>query len=490
MMSEPSFTRGRKWRVGFNVAVGMFSAFALVAMINFLAARHSYRYNWVDSAGNRLSPLTERVLANVTNKVKVIVFFSRNDSPLFGLVTGLLKDYQLRCPNLELEVVDQRFPGRAEKIRAEYNLSAGGEGSRVIFDCAGRTRAISRGELSDFAMGPDRQVRRTAFKGEQLFTSAILTVISPRHSKAYFVTGHQEHGPEDSDDQQGYSHFKDLLVESGIELGVIDYLHYKDVPEDCSLLIIPGPVNKFSKVELDRIDAYLRQGGRLFVTFRECLTPKPVATGLETLLANWNVDVGMNVVQDRANEKSNGDAEVIARNFGQHAITRTLLRSSLDLIYPRMIASRAIGAIRADAPKATELVFTSDHGVAAHIINAKLEGEIDRQGRIPLAIAVEKGSIQGVAADKGTTRIVVVGNSLMFGNVPITYAANSDFASACINWLLNNDQFLGEIPPRAISEYTLTITNHQMRMLQWMFLGIAPTAAMLIGVIVWLKRRS
>ena len=122
---------------------------------------------------------------------------------------------------------------------------------------------------------------------------------------------------------------------------MIDYLHYKDVPEDCSLLIIPGPVNKFSKVELDRIDAYLRQGGRLFVTFRECLTPKPVATGLETLLANWNVDVGMNVVQDRANEKSNGDAEVIARNFGQHAITRTLLRSSLDLIYPRMIASRA-----------------------------------------------------------------------------------------------------------------------------------------------------
>jgi ABC-type uncharacterized transport system involved in gliding motility auxiliary subunit len=129
--------------------------------------------------------------------------------------------------------------------------------------------------------------------------------------------------------------------------------------------------------------------------------------------------------------------------------------------------------------------------VAAHINNSKLEGEIDRQGSpIPLAIAVEKGSIQGVAADKGTTRIVVVGNSLMFGNVPITFAANSDFASACINWLLNNDQFLAEIPPRAITEYTLSITNHQMRTLQWMFLGVAPTAAMLIGVIVWLKRRS
>src|ERR1051325_8589558 len=221
MMNEPSFTRGRKWRVGFNVAVALASAFALMVMANFLAARHSFRYNWVDAARNKLSPLTQRVLTGVTNKVKVIVFFPRDDAPMFGFVTGLLKDYQLHCPKLDVEVVDYRFPGRSEKIRAEYNLSAGGEGSRVIFDCGGRTRVINRGELSDFAMGPDRQVRRSAFKGEQLFTSAILTVTSPRHVKAYFVTGHDEHGPQDQDDSEGYSNFKDLLLESGIEIGMI-----------------------------------------------------------------------------------------------------------------------------------------------------------------------------------------------------------------------------------------------------------------------------
>jgi hypothetical protein len=490
MMNEPSFTRGRKWRVGFNVVVGILSAFALIAMINYLSSRHSVRYNWVDSAGNKLSPMTERVLASITNKVKVIVFFPRNDAPLFGLVTGLLKDYQMRCPNIELEVVDHRFPGRSEKIRAEYNLTAGaGEGSRVIFDCAGRKRVVNRGELSDFSMDANKQIRRSAFKGEQLFTSALLTVTTARHVKAYFVVGHDEHGPENQDDSQGYSNFKDLFVESGIELGVVDYLHYKDVPEDCSLLIIAGPEKKYTKTELDRIDAYLKQGGRLFVAFKPCLDPKPVVTGVETLLANWNVDVGMNVVQDKTNEKANGDAEVIARNFGQHPIMRPLLRSSLDMIYPRSIASRAIGAVRADAPKATELVKTSERGVAARVVN-KGVAELDQQGAIPIAIAVEKGGIQGVAADKGATRIVVVGSSMMFANAPLSWAGNYDFASVSINWLLNQDKFLTEIPPRAISEYTLSITNQQMRMLQWMFLGIAPTVAMLLGVIVWLKRRS
>src|SRR5215207_7949687 len=156
-MNEPSFTRGRKWTAGLNVVVALVSAFAIVVMVNYLSARHSVRFNWLDAAGNKLSPLTVRVLSGVTNKVRVIVYFSRND-PLFGHVTGLLKDYQLNCPKMELEVVDYRFPGRSEKIRAEYNLSSVTEGSRVIFDCGGRVRVVSGGELSDYAMGADRQI--------------------------------------------------------------------------------------------------------------------------------------------------------------------------------------------------------------------------------------------------------------------------------------------------------------------------------------------
>src|SRR5436190_19199393 len=121
MMNEPSFTRGRKWTAGFNVVVALVSAFAIVVMVNYLAARHSVRVNWLESAGNKLSPLTVRVLSGVTNKLRVIVYFSRIDA-LFGSVTGLLKDYQLNCPKMELEIVDYRVPGRSEKIRAEYKL--------------------------------------------------------------------------------------------------------------------------------------------------------------------------------------------------------------------------------------------------------------------------------------------------------------------------------------------------------------------------------
>ena len=107
-----------------------------------------------------------------------------------------------------------------------------------------------------------------------------------------------------------------------------------------------------------------------------------------------------------------------------------------------------------------------------------------------MAIAVEKGSIQGVASDKGATRVVVVGSSMSFANAAIESAANADFATLAVNWLLNRDVLLTEIPPRAIKEYTLSVTEQQMRTLRWIFMFGVPATALLIGGIVWLRRRS
>ena len=59
---------------------------------------------------------------------------------------------------------------------------------------------------------------------------------------------------------------------------------------DCNLLIIAGPRTAFSETELQKIDQYLAQGGRLFVLFNYFSIKHP--TGLEPILARWGVNVG------------------------------------------------------------------------------------------------------------------------------------------------------------------------------------------------------
>lgn len=488
---NPSFSRSRKWRIGFNVSIALLSAFALVVMANYLAARHPIRYYWSNAAANKLSPLTVRVLENLTNNVKVIIFFKgRDQEPLFNTVSSLLKDYQSLSSRIQVEYVDYRYPGRGTMVMNQYKLSGATEGSQVIFDSNGNVQSVSVNELSEFAMGKDGQFRRTKFKGEQLFTSAILGVTSLRRPKAYFLTGHGEANAESDDEQNGYSRFARMLKATNVELDLMDSLHHRDVPEDCSLLIIPGPTTRFAPEELERLDRYLTQGGRLFVLF-PMISPGAPPIGLETLLNRWNVDVGMNIVRDEGQSQSSQQYVVIASQYGSHPITRPLLRSKIGLLAPRVIGSRATGAPRADAPKTTELIFTSEKAAALGGFRSNRWSTIDRQGTIPLAVAVEKGGIQGVAADRGATRIVVASSSVSFGNGAIEMNGNNgDFAQLAANWLLSRDILLSDIQPRAITEFQLTATASQMKTLRWIFLAAAPGGALLIGIIVWLRRRK
>jgi len=483
---KPSFSSGRKWRIGFHVVVATLSAFALVVMANYLAARHSVRVDWSNAGANKLSASTLRVLAGLTNNVKVIVFFDRNE-PLFGQVASMIKDYQLHCAKLDVEFIDYRYPGRAEVIRRQYESTSPGDASRVIFDCNGRVRSVMAGELSDFAFTPEKQIRRTGFKGEQLFTSALVSLIAPRKTKAYFLTGHGEHDPQSAQDTDGYSRFAKMLVNNDVELAMLESLINHDVPDDCGLLVIAGPKKRFATEELDRLDRYLMQGGRMFLLFPMYLGGDPL-TGLESRLLNWNVQVGLDYVRDQDQSSAASAAELVTSHYGGHAITKPLLRSSLELIVPRSISARP-GGVRADAPKATEIIFTGERGYTVHP-DGTGTGTIERKGAIPLAVAVEKGGIQGVASDRGATRMVVVGSSVSLANAVMLAGANADFANIAVNWLLSRDVILGDIPPRAIAEYRINVTKEQMRTLRWIFLAGAPGGALMLGGIVWIRRRK
>src|SRR5438132_1288707 len=80
----------------------------------------------------------------------------------------------------------------------------------VIFDCNGKKRIVRAKELSDYDLQgifTGKQVKRTAFKGEQFFTSAILRVTDPKPFKSYCLHGHGEHDLASEDEATGYLKF-------------------------------------------------------------------------------------------------------------------------------------------------------------------------------------------------------------------------------------------------------------------------------------------
>ena len=202
-------------------------------------------------------------------------------------------------------------------------------------------------------------------------------------------------------------------------------------------------------------------------------------SGLEKTLANWGVAVGDGLVTDDAQAKAGQNNVLYVANFGQHDIVRPLAGSRLGLAFPHAVRPQPGASRAADTAKVVELAFTTERGKEAGRAG----------GAVPLMVAVEKGTIPGVAADTGSTRLVVVGDSLFLVNVIIEFDANRDFESLAVNWLLDRAQ-LQAIGPRPIHEYRISLTQSQMSAARWILMGAMPGVVLLAGLLVWAGRRK
>ena len=361
----------------------------------------------------------------------------------------------------------------------------------VIFDCNGTLKIVPATELAErnfdipSMLSGQSQPPRIYFKGESMFTTAILSVTSTGPLKAFFLVGHDEHSLKDNNGDMGYGRFSDLLRQNNIQPSPLSLLGTTEIPSG-SLLVIAGSRNPLSLAELEKIDRYLKNGGRMLVLFNLYSLDKP--TGLERLLADWGVEVGRNVVRDPDNAAMRGERDVASSVFGIHPVTTALIQQRVDLVEPRSIRKARGAAGGADAPEVTELVFT---GPEATVLSGAREagpGGVEGRTNICMAVAVEKGKIKNLSADRGTTRILVLGDSHLWNNQMIDYFANRDFASLAVNWLLDRTEAMA-IEHQLIKDYKLTMTKSQFMTVRWLMLGGVPGSVLLAGLLVWVRRR-
>jgi hypothetical protein len=483
--SQPSFSPGRRWKIGLEVVVRTALVLAVVVMVNYLGARFFWGRFYLSSQTRvQLAPRTLEVLKSLTNHIDVTLYYDKQDD-FYPTIVALLNEYRSANPRLSVTTVDYvRDAGEAQKVKEQYKLNSPTDKNLVIFDCEGRVKIVPGDSLTQIKLEAvpnpkEREFRRRpiAFNGEQAFTSMLLAVTSARPFKAYFLQGHCEPSLSDTD-ETGYLKFGSLLAQNYIAVTNLELFGDNPVPMDCNLLIIAGPRTELSETELQKIDQYLAQGGRLFVLFNYFSIKRP--TGLEPILARWGVNVGSDWVQD---SKTVSGKDVVVSSFSQHPVVNPLIGFGLFLYLPRPISKVNWENPPAGAPQVDELAFTSPASILA--------GESGNPPHAyPLMVAVEQKPVAGVANARGTTRILVVGDSFAFGNQSIKSLDNSDFIGYAANWLLDRTALLKGIGPRPVTEFRLLMTRTQQREVRWLLLGALPGAVLLFGCLVWLARRK
>ena len=487
----PSFSPRRKWGIAFSVVAASIAVFLILIGVNYLSSRYFFKRFYLSTDTSvRLSPRTISVLKEVTNHVDITVYYDK-DEPIYGDIISLLNEYQAHTRKLSVKTVDYyRDPGAAEELKVKYNLGSYTNRDFIIFDCNGQTAFVDGAWLSSYRYDlqqtnqGDAKIyinrKRVAFNGEMLFTAKIFAVTQPKALKAYFLQGHGERSPNERDEIEGYSKLADIFRRNYVQTETLDNITGTNaVPNDCNLLVIAAPRTRFETNELDKITQYLDQGGRLFALFDVRSVTNEL--GLERVLSKWGVRVTHSIVRDP--NRAVGEIAFKVANFTPHDVTKSLIGSELELVLPRAIERiKSSSETTADEPQVTELAFSST--------NSYLEYSSGNARAHPLITAVEKGAPKGVVTDRGTTRMIIAGDSFFLDNQLIGAGANADFADSAINWLLERSTFLAGIGPRPVTEYQLLMDRTQLRAVKGILLGAIPGGILLFGGLVWLRRRK
>ncbi len=487
--SQPSFSPRHRWKIGFDAVVRTALVLAVVMMVNYLGAQFFHRFYLSSQTRVELSSRTVSVLHSLTNRITVTLYYDRQDD-FYPDIVALLNEYRSVTPKISVRTVDYvRDAGEAEKVKVQYKLDSAMDKNLVIFDYEGRVKIANGDALTQFkleevpAKNHDQkqlEFRRkpVAFHGEEMFTAMLLALENPHPFKAYFLQGHGEPSLADSG-KSGYLKFASTLAQNYIAVTNLELLGENTIPMDCNLLIIAAPTTPLRDLELQKIDQYLAQGGRLLAFINYASIRQP--TGLEPILQRWGINVGYDYVKDPDNTITGQD--VIVRKYGQHQVVSALVQLSLQMVLPRPIGRVDWQNPPAGAPQVDELAYSSP--------GSTLAGDPAEPPRsYPLMVAVEQKSVAGVASLRGNTRIIVAGDSIFLDNEVIEGGANRDFLTAAVNWLLDRPSLLQGIGPKPVTEFRLLMTQDQRREVRWLLLGVLPGAVLLLGGLVWLVRRK
>lgn len=455
------FSRTRRARYGANSLILTLSCLGVIGLLNYLVLRHDIKWDVTENQTFTISPLTEKILAHLKKEVKVKAFFSVTSRDR-QVVLNRLETYRDKSGGkLSFEMID---PERQPGIGYQYGIKSSGS---MVFESGTQRKLI---------LSTD----------EEQLTSGVLSVTEPL-PHVYFLTGHNELDPENFDQHSGLSALKVQLEQLNFVVTKLSLPQTGKVPDDASVLVIPGPDRRLAAEEVKAIETYLQQRhGKLLL-----LLPPKVTTGLEPLLKSYGIQIGDNILADPNSNFQQELTTPMFTVFTDHPITDGF-NGQLAVLLP-LARSIGLGSPPAQV-KGTELMKTTpaswgESNLQANSLVKKESG--DRPGPLSAAVALTVSDAKAPVAEgsrSSQTRIVVVGNAAFANNWYMRYSANGNFFLNSVAWLDDANNLIA-IRPKPTTDRTLILSGAQQTLIAYLSIGIVPGLVALLGLLIWWRRR-
>lgn len=457
------FWQQRSTEAGTNALVATLAVLVIVGLVNFLAVRYSSRIDATENQIFTLAPQTQEVVSGLEQPVNLVIFATTR-SPQDR---QLLESFQRQGANFSYEYVD---PYANPRLAQEFGATQPGMAFLEVGD--------ERRFLQNISPEEPLSERSLTNILEQLRRDQTLTI--------YFTTGHREFTIDGA--ERGYIQAAAALEAQNYQVQPLNLTETESVPEDASVVVVPGPAEEFFEAEVTALEEYLEGGGGLLLLVDPRTNPR-----LGELLDDWGVSLDDRIVLDTSGAGQLvglGPAAPIVTDYGDHPITSDFQNGRS--FYP---LARPVNLEEVPEVNAVELLQTNPQS-RAEAISEEGELEFDPEaapnGPYTLGVALSRPAEDADSAsaeELPESRLVVIGNATFATDGLFDQQLNGDVFLNAISWLSQEDDAALSIRPKEVTDRRLTLTVQQQIGLGFFSLLILPVMGFALAVVMWLRRR-
>ena len=432
----------------------------LFALCAWLSTRFYFEFDLTRNARHTISQASIETLGQAKKELKISAY-AREDS--------------------ELRLLISRFVGKFQKVKPDISL-------RFINPDAApdEVRSLGINVNGELILRYDGRIEHVKSDNEQEFINALQRLLRNTERWLAFLDGHGERNPQGKANHD-LGEWVDQLSYRGFKYRPINLVETNVIPDNTSVLIIASPLVALLPGELELIEKFLETGGNLL-----WLVDPGEQSNMDSIAALLGVKIEPGIIIDTAGKILGINDPTItlttARLYPEHPLTEDF---ALTVFYPK---ATAISSLSQPGWLVRPVLNSGNHTwLELGELNDKIDfnPETEHQGPLSLAISLERelGVDEKTGISDTQQRILIVGDGDFLSNTCVGNSGNLELGMRMINWLASDDSLI-TIPPRALDDAQLNMSNSALGAIGIFLLFVLPICFLVVGLIIWSRRKK
>lgn len=480
----------RRWTISRNmISTSVFSTgmiaivVALTVVVNLIASALPETYTQIDATSQKLYSITkdtEKYLDTLKDDVTLYVMVNKNSKD--DNVDRTLQKYVSASKHVKVKYVD---PNVSPTFASKYTDNDVTSNS-IIVVCGDRSKVIDyNSDIYEYSYDSSYNYSVTGYDCEGQVTAAIQYVTSESTTNVYELTGH--------DESTLSGDFSEVFQKRFMNVGSLSLLTVDAIPEDCQAIFITAPQSDLSEDDLSKLSQYLGNGGKIYLSID--YSKWNDLTNFKKLLSDNNIETTESLLAETDRSYYYQSPFYLLPNVENTEVSSSVAGMT-QVFVPYSVGLTYTGE---DDSNVTSFMTTSDTTIAKAAANiAAVQSQADAAN----IASAQDGDTQGqyslgmMVTNENGGELCVLGSAMMCTDSAnqIVSGHNATLFNGIVNALVTTDDGNSDnAVVIAAKDYTvsnLTVSANAMLVYGILWGIFMPIALIIIGIIVWARRRK